>query len=148
MHSFILCVHIIIVNTRNIWICKVASHSDRLDLMTDETLITFSSIQNKINFSICKVISVYLASNLVLDFIHLCIALDVLYVSYNCLKYACFFPFFKFIASPNSSSKANITFLSMIKPHTHTYMEIKVRFCWIVDISCLILRHSAINEFD
>ena len=48
-----------------------------LDLMTNVTLISSLSM-DKVNLSVCGIISVFLASNLVFDLIHLHTALDVL----------------------------------------------------------------------
>ena len=68
-----------------------ASCSDKLDLMTMQLLI-YSLFRILVN--LCC-ISVYLASNLVIDLIHLDTALDILYVLFYCFKYVCFFPFLK-----------------------------------------------------
>ena len=59
---------------------EFTSHNDRLDLMTIGALISSLS-RIIVNFNICSIISIYLASNLVFDLIHLHTALDILYTS-------------------------------------------------------------------
>ena len=57
-----------------------ASHNNRLDLMTNVALISSLS-RIIVNFNICSIISIYLASNLVFDVIHLHTAIDIVYTS-------------------------------------------------------------------
>ena len=59
---------------------KFASHNNKLDLMTNVTLISNLS-RIIVNSSICSIISIYLASNLVFDLTDLHTALNILYTS-------------------------------------------------------------------
>ena len=59
---------------------EFALHDNRLDLMTNMALIS-SLFRITVNFSIYSIISVYIASNLVFDLIHIHTALDILYTS-------------------------------------------------------------------
>ena len=57
-------------STRNRLIRRVASHNDRLDLMTNAAFISYS-VQDEVIFIICGIISVYLPYDIVFDIVYL-----------------------------------------------------------------------------
>ena len=66
----------------NTWMGRFASHSDRLNLMTNVTLISYS-VQDKVISLFCGIISVCLPSNLVFDLVHLHIWIDTNFELYK-----------------------------------------------------------------